>query len=378
MSCSAIEIIHSTGGGYIISKKAKKIYRLIQGLAIIDALLLVLCIILGVKALEYQRDNARLAQANERLQVSLNQARGEVPEVISASIAGTEGMVVKNASGDADTLGVVKSYAEQGKSFIATLKALFTDQFVLADEGRFYFKDIDPALRPYRYDSSKIALSENGIITYDDETADVSYGIDVSQHNDVIDWEALAEAGDKPDFIYIRAGIRGYESGKLVADTQVSANLIGARETGAEVGVYFVTQAVTEDEAREEAHFVMDVVSDNNIDLPIALDVEKIESYESEPRTKKLSAEEYTRNVLAFADEMKQLGHDTIIYGNGKTFMLMLDMSMLEDVDKWFADYVAEDDYIPYFPYDFSIWQFSSKGRISGVKGEVDLNIRFN
>ena len=365
-------------GGYIISKKAKKIYRLIQGLAIIDVLLLMLCIILGVRALQYQRETARLAQANEKLQVSLNQARSAVPEIVSANISGAEGMVINGASGDTETLATIRSYAEQGKSFIATLKALFSNQFVLADEGRFYFKDIDPALRPYRYDSSKIALSGNGIITYDDETADVSYGIDISQHNDVIDWETMAEATDKPDFIYIRAGIRGYESGKLVADTQVSANLIGARETGAEVGVYFVTQAVTEEEAREEAHFVMDVVSDNNIDLPVALDVEKIESYESEPRTKKLSAEEYTRNVLAFADEMKQLGHDTIIYGNGKTFMLMLDMSMLEDIDKWFADYVAEDDYIPYFPYDFSIWQFSSKGRMAGIRGDVDLNIRFN
>jgi GH25 family lysozyme M1 (1,4-beta-N-acetylmuramidase) len=109
----------------------------------------------------------------------------------------------------------------------------------------------------------------------------------------------------------------------------------------------------------------------------MVLDVEKVENFDTEPRTRGLSAEEYTRNVLAFADEMKKEGYDTIIYGNGKTFMLMLDMSMLEDIDKWFADYVAEDDYVPYFPYDFSIWQFSSQGHVAGISGDVDLNIRF-
>ena len=353
-----------------------------------------LCFILGYKAISYQKENAKLRQDNESLLVEVNRAygtpmageydEGQKVEVSEDEVGYPTDRVLSAASPqdnsplDAMTLETIRSYAEQGKSFLTTLKAIFSDQFVLADEGRFYFKDIDPALRPYSFDDSKIQLGEDGIITYDDESVDVSYGIDVSQHNDAIDWEAMKEAENKPDFIYVRAGIRGYGSGKLVADTQVSANLIGARDVGAEVGVYFVTQAINEEEAREEAHFVIDTLSDNSVDLPIALDVEKVENFETEPRTKNLTAEEYTRNVLAFADEMKQLGHDTIIYGNGKTFMLMLDMTMLEDMDKWCADYVATDDYIPYFPYDFSIWQFTSSGQIAGVNGDVDLNIRIN
>ncbi|MBQ7583984.1 MAG: hypothetical protein IJT24_05180 [Lachnospiraceae bacterium] len=351
--------------------------------------------ILAVKAVDYQKENARLSQNNENLLIALNKAE-EVAEAGAADAAVAETEAVSDAAGmkisetvsestaadpvplDQKTMGTIREYAEQGKSFLTTLKALFSDQFVLADEGRFYFKDIDPALRPYSYDDSKIQLSDDGIITYDDEDMDISYGIDVSQHNDEIDWETMKGADRIPDFVYVRAGLRGYSSGKLVADTQVSANLIGARELGSEVGVYFVTQAVNEEEAREEARFVIETLSDNKVDLPIALDVEKVENYDTEPRTKNLSPEEYTKNVLAFADEMKNYGYDTIVYGNGKTFMLMLDMKMLEGVDKWFADYVAQDDYIPYFPYDFSIWQFSSMGRVQGVTGDVDLNIRFN
>ncbi len=343
---------------------------------------------LTVKAIGYQKENAKLRQANEDLMVSLNDAEGELPDVVSASINADGEMQLKEIPEDGpnielkthydpETLAVIQAYAESGKSFIATLKALFPEQFVVADEGRFHFVNIDPALRPYSYDDSRIALSPEGIITYDDDTAHVSYGIDVSQHNDEIDWEALSESSEKPDFIYVRAGIRGYGSGKLVADTQVSANLIGARECGAQVGVYFVTQAVNEEEAREEAQFVLETIGDNPVDLPMVLDVEKVENFDTEPRTRGLSAEEYTRNVLAFVDEMKKEGYETMIYGNGKTFMLMLDMSKLEDVDKWFADYVAEDDYVPYFPYDFSIWQFSSQGHVAGINGDVDLNIRF-
>ncbi len=366
------------------------IYRLIQGLAIIDVLLLLLCFILGYKAIEYQKENAKLRQTNEDLQIAVNKTQGIdfAEEDIETELRDLSDEIAEAESGSAEaadlvplndkTLGAIKEYAEQGKSFLTTLKMLFPDQFVLADEGRFYFKDIDPALRPYSYDSEKISLGSDGIITYDDDKYNVSYGIDVSQHNDVIDWEAMKNAGIVPDFVYIRAGLRGYGSGKLVADTQVSANIAGAKELGSEVGVYFVTQAVTEEEAREEAQFVLETLSDNTVDLPIAIDVEKVESYDTVPRTQDLSAEAYTKNMLAFADEMAKEGYETIIYGNGKTFMLLLDMSMLEDIDKWFADYVAADDYIPYFPYDFSIWQFSSKGSIAGINGDVDLNIRFN
>ncbi|MBQ4482714.1 MAG: hypothetical protein II966_05720 [Lachnospiraceae bacterium] len=350
-------------------------------------LLLAVCIILFSKALDYQKENARLAQKNEDLQVSLNRIAGvstgsdlpvenlDVDEMIEAEENRQEESMADLSDAN-DMKALIREYAEQGKSFISTLKAVFSDQFVLADEGRFYFKDIDPTLRPYSYDSSLIELSSDGIISYDDETAEVTYGIDVSQYNGEIDWETMKNSESRPDFVYVRLGIRGYQSGKLVPDTQVSANLIGARDTGAEVGVYFVTQAVNEEEAREEARFVIETLSDNSIDLPVALDVEKVETYDTEPRTKNLSPEDYTKNVLAFADEMDKLGHETIIYGNGKSFMLMMDVSMIDDMGKWFADYVAKDDYIPYFPYDFSIWQFTSQGRVPGVTGDCDLNIK--
>lgn len=345
----------------------------------IVVLLFVLSVFLAYRTIEDQKRIVELTRQVERLQISVNQVQSEVEKVETSEAEALDISAAMEAmsAAEGDPRPLIKAYAEQGKSFLTTLKAIFSDQFVVADEGKYHFIDINPDLKPYSYDSDLISLSPEGIISYAGDEVDISYGIDVSQHNDVIDWEALATAENKPDFVYIRLGIRGYESGRLVADTQVSANLIGARETGADVGVYFVTQAINEDEAREEAQFVLDTLSGNRVDLPIALDVEKIESYETEPRAQSLSPEAYTKNVLAFADEMAKNGYETIIYGNGKSFMLMLDMNMLEDIDKWFADYVAEDDYTPYFPYDFSIWQFSSTGSVPGIRGKCDLNIRF-
>lgn len=351
------------------SKRAKGLVRMIKILFILNISLLVLCLVLFFRVMKLEQDVTKLSTANTDLQVSLEQAElheEQMQDLVDQEISSNE------------TLTTLRSYAEQGKSFITTLKALFPTQFVLADEGIFHFIDIDHSLKANGLDDSKMSLDDNGLLVYDDEDEIISYGIDVSQHNGVIDWETMAAAERKPDFIYVRAGIRGYGSGKLVPDEQISANMIGANTVADHVGVYFVTQAITPEEAREEARSVLEWTADYEMDLPIAIDVEKIEDYETEPRTLHLTSEEYTANVLAFIDELNKNGKKAIIYGNGKTFMLMLDPMKLDDTEKWFADYVAENDFTPYFPYDFRIWQFTSKGSMDGISGECDVNIAFN
>ena len=362
-------------------KRVRKLKSLAHGLAVVDVLLLIFCGLLVVRNIRINRENNALKSRYESMQVATGQPEAGAVSADTMGIPEDSVMVAAPAAGTSSneaTLTEIRSYAEQGKTFLFTLKQLFPQQFVLADEGRFHFVEIDPNLRPYTYDNSMISLSSDGIISYEDESVVTSYGIDVSQHNGPVDWDVLNEIEGKPDFVFVRAGIRGYGSGKLVADEQVSANLIGAKKIGADTGVYFVTQAVNEEEAREEARFVLDIIKDYEVDMPIVLDVEKVENYDTEPRTKQLTAQEYSANLLAFADEMSKNGRETMIYGNGKTFMLMLDMKMLDGMGIWFADYVSEDDYIPYFPYDFKIWQFTSEGNVPGVTGYCDLNIRFD
>ena len=107
------------------------------------------------------------------------------------------------------------------------------------------------------------------------------------------------------------------------------------------------------------------------MDLPIVIDVE--ESASSDSRTKDLTKEERTKAVIAFCERIKEAGHDVMIYGNTKSFMVMMDNEKLEDYDKWFAYY----KYPLRFPYKIRMWQYTSSGEVDGIKGGTDINIMF-
>ncbi len=84
-----------------------------------------------------------------------------------------------------------------------------------------------------------------------------------------------------------------------------------------------------------------------------------------------MTKEENTKATIAFLETIKAAGYTPMVYGNLKTFMIMLDLNQLEQYDKWFAYYNTS----VYFPYEFSIWQYSSKGKVNGIKGDVDMNV---
>ena len=126
---------------------------------------------------------------------------------------------------------------------------------------------------------------------------------------------------------------------------------------------------MTVEEAIEEAEFVLDMIEPYDVSYPVVLDIEEVTS--DKARTADLTKEDYTRNCIAFCETIKDAGYTPMIYGNLKSFLIMLDMEQLEDYQKWFAYYSAP----VYFPYEFDIWQYSSKGSVNGIKGEVDLNI---
>ena len=84
-----------------------------------------------------------------------------------------------------------------------------------------------------------------------------------------------------------------------------------------------------------------------------------------------MTKEEYTKAAIAFCETIRKAGYTPMIYGNLKTFMIMLDMEQIEAYDKWFAYY----DTTVYFPYDFTIWQYSSNGSVKGIGGNVDMNV---
>lgn len=271
-----------------------------------------------------------------------------------------------------DFLNDVRARMENGDSTISMLRDLYPDNIVVYDKGKYVFTDILDTIRHNELSVENISLDEEtGEIMYvkGDETVSRK-GIDVSKFQGEIDWKKVKEEG--VEYAFLRLGIRGYESGQIVLDESFEDNVKGALKQNIDVGAYFFTQAVTEEEILEEAEFVIENLADYPINYPVVIDVEDVDS--SKARTKELTAQERTNLVITFCERIKEAGYTPMIYGNLKTFMLMLDITQLEDYEKWYA-YYSTDEF--YYPYDFSIWQYSDKGSIDGIKTNVDLNISF-
>lgn len=213
---------------------------------------------------------------------------------------------------------------------------------------------------------------ETGYMTYSGPENYIA-GVDVSVYQGDIDWEAVRSAGF--EFAMIRCGNRGYVTGLINEDANFRQNIRGALDAGLQVGVYFFSQALTPEEAFEEADFVIDSLNDfDGITFPIAYDWEVVSDPDGDTaRTAYIDPEQLTDNFLVFAQRLAVAGYETVLYANKKTTVWKYDLARLSDYDIWYAEY----NDTPSLPYKWEIWQYRSDGKVPGVKGNVDLNIAF-
>ena len=271
------------------------------------------------------------------------------------------------------TVGEIQEFGRNDASVWELLQDLLPNLIVYRGAGGvFQYASIDRSLPQSDYDwSNLVEVSETPReVEYavDGETVSIK-GIDVSTYQGDIDWEKVAASGVK--FVFIRLGYRGYESGLLVKDDRFEDNIRGALQNGIAVGVYFVTQAISVEEAVEEAQFVMENIRPYNVTWPIVLDIEDAAS--ATARTAELSQQARTDHAIAFCETVKESGYTPMLYCNIRWFIEKLDITRITDYDKWFAQYFRK----PFFPYAFQMWQYSSTGRIDGIEGNVDYNISF-
>ena len=218
---------------------------------------------------------------------------------------------------------------------------------------------------PNEYDLD--AFSADGqYIRY--SAAETWTGIDVSEHQGSIDWQAVADQGI--DFAMIRVGYRGYSAGEISADPLADANLAGAAEAGIAVGVYFFSQAITMDEAIEEAQFVLDAIADYDVTWPVAFDWEPIDG---EARTDEVDQTTLTECALAFCQTVEAAGYTAAVYFNQTYGYQGYNLPQLLDYAFWLAQY----DETPSFLFHFDMWQYSSTAYLDGIEGAVDLNLSF-
>ncbi len=221
-------------------------------------------------------------------------------------------------------------------------------------------------LPPNPYTISDFFLDSRGYVTC--SAGNTRLGIDVSEHQGEIDWQAVADAGIQ--YAYIRVGYRGYDQGGIYEDDLAQANYEGATAAGLKVGVYFYSQAISPEEAREEAQFVAKIVKKWDLSYPVVYDWEWVSS---DARTGTMTGEAVTACTQAFCREIEKKGYDAAFYFNQdlaeNTFLL----EELTDYDFWLAQY---EDALT-FPYRVKMWQFTAAGSVPGIAGNVDINLYF-
>lgn len=228
---------------------------------------------------------------------------------------------------------------------------------------------INPYLDKNEYDYTNLR-NENGIMKYMQDGKETSYfGVDISKEQGYVDFNELKKAG--VDYVMIRVGARGYGNGQLVEDDYFQDNMKRAGDAGLKLGVYFFSQAVTVEEAIEEADYVLEKIQGYQVTYPVAFYMEYVAN--DTARVEELSRDEKTDIAIAFLDHIKEAGYKTAIFADKEWILKQLDHTILADYDLW----LAQAKELPDYPYRFTMWQYSTTSSIEGIAGNVNLNMSF-
>ena len=216
------------------------------------------------------------------------------------------------------------------------------------------------------------------------DSTQFSYGIDVSYHQGKIDWAKVKASG--VDYAFIRVGNRGYETGKLCKDMRFDENVKGALANNIQVGVYFFSQATTEAEVLEEASLTLNWIKNYNITLPVVIDWETDKGYRTYSG---LSKSRLTNILKTFCDTVSRYGYEPMVYMCKDDFVNRINTSVITSrymtwVAWYFKEYRSSDyssnifrygDLLPDMGFNYSVWQYSDRGYVNGIKEPVDMNI---
>lgn len=237
-------------------------------------------------------------------------------------------------------------------------------------DGTEEWLEISEDIPLYSYDLTNIKITAGKMEYYQDGEKNSWLGVDLSRDSGQVDFEALKDAG--VDFVMLRLGSRGYETGVVSLDENFVANITAAQNAGLEVGVYFFSQAVSVEEAVEEAQFVISNLVPYRITYPVAFDMEYIVN--DEARIDILDKDKKSQIAEAFLSTIEKEGYRTVLYGS-KNWLLgeLMPDKLLKDYDVWLNDQSPVPDY----PYQFKMWKYASGQIVTGVEGKASYTISF-
>ncbi len=233
--------------------------------------------------------------------------------------------------------------------------------------GEYWVKDYETL--PVMALDKAAFVPDGEYINYIGTDAEALRGVDVSEHQGEIDWAAAA--ADGLDFAVVRVGYRGWSLGGVFEDLYFRRNVEGALANGLRVGVYFFSQAVTPEEAREEARFLLERVADYDLELPVFYDWENIDS--GPARTSGMTGAEVTDCALAFAQEIEAAGKRCGVYFYRDLGYRFYELDRLAALEFWAGAAGSAPD----FHFRHTVWQFSFTGQVSGIEGDCDLDLYF-
>ncbi|MDE7130717.1 MAG: glycoside hydrolase family 25 protein [Lachnospiraceae bacterium] len=242
---------------------------------------------------------------------------------------------------------------------------------VTTPDGKEEWVLISPYLTKNTYDFTKME-EKAGLKRYMENGRKLSYvGVDISKQTGSVNFAGLKAAG--VDYVMIRLGGRGYSTGQITLDENFKANIEGAIAAGLDIGVYFYSQAINQDEAIQEANFVVQNLDPykGNVKYPVAFDMEFVSN--DEARIDGLSREDRTSVAISFLEGVKAAGYVPMFYGDKEWLIKEIDLAKLQDYDVW----LAQEEDIPDYPYQYAMWQYSTKGVVNGITGDANLNICF-
>lgn len=230
---------------------------------------------------------------------------------------------------------------------------------------------ISPYLTKNTLDFTKME-DKAGLKRYMENGRKTSYvGVDISKHTGKVYFPSLKAAG--VDYVMIRLGSRGYSTGQITLDENFKENIEGAIEAQLDVGIYFYSQAISQDEAVQEANFVVQNLEPyrGKVKYPIAFNMGFVSNDKS--RIEGLSREDKTAVSVSFLDAVRAAGYVPMVYGDKEWLIKEVDLTKLQDYDVW----LSQEEEIPDYPYRYAMWQYNTDGVLNGIDGGADLNVCF-
>lgn len=219
--------------------------------------------------------------------------------------------------------------------------------------------------KAFRLDKKTLKMEYTG-----DERYTARLGCDISRHDGIVNWQKMKEWG--LEFVILRIAYRGYQTGALKKDEHFEENYNGAKAAGFDVGVYVFSQAITKEEAEEEADFAIEILAGRPLELPFVFDPENV--LNDDARTDDITGEVFTMTSEVFCNKVAEAGYIPMIYANMLWEAEKLDMAQLgEKYQFWYADYEAR----PQSPYQYTFLQYTAFGVVPGAtKQKTDLDIQ--